>query len=168
MLKYKRPEFWDVPPVSGSSIPRSKVQKSDAIQWISFNPETEDTSREYTFPPSDLMTSLVSHYFSQINPFLPLLHRPTFEKGINDGLHLADPYFGATVLLVCALGSRYSEDPRVFAEGSNSKRSAGWKWFEQVRVLRASFFKRASLHELQAYAVCPIIFLERPALITPI
>lgn len=134
-LKRRRPEFWDVPP------------------WVSVNPETEDTFPPYTFPPLDLIGSLVEHYFTQINPFLPLLHRPTFQRGIDENLHHSDQYFGAVVLLVCALGSRYSEDPRIFVEGSNSARSAGWKWFEQVKVLRASFFKRASLHELQAYAL---------------
>lgn len=41
----------------------------------------------------------------------------------------------------------------MFVEGSDSVRSAGWKWFDQVRILRASFFKQTSLHELQAYAV---------------
>ncbi|KAF9446214.1 hypothetical protein P691DRAFT_733649 [Macrolepiota fuliginosa MF-IS2] len=135
LLNRKRLEFWEIPP------------------WVSYNPETEDTSRQYVFPPKDLIASLVTQYFTQINPFLPLLHRSTFEKGIDNGLHLTDSHFGATVLLVCALGSRYSDDSRVFVEGSESTRSAGWKWFEQVRVLRASFFKRTSLHELQAYAL---------------
>lgn len=120
---------------------------------MAFNPETEDTSPQYSFPPPDLMTSLVSHYFTQIHPLLPLLHRPTFQKGIDEGLHLTDSHFGATVLLVCALGSRYSEDSRVFVEGSDATQSAGWKWIEQVKLLRTSFFKRTCLHELQAYAV---------------
>jgi len=111
------------------------------------------TVPSYTFPPLDLLESLVEHYFTQINPFLPLLHRPTFQRGIDENLYLIDQYFGAVVLLVCALGSRYSEDSRVFVEGSDSVRSAGWKWFDQVRILRASFFKQTSLHELQAYAV---------------
>ncbi|EKM75560.1 hypothetical protein AGABI1DRAFT_79697 [Agaricus bisporus var. burnettii JB137-S8] len=134
-LKYRRPQFWDIPP------------------YISFNPDTEDTERKYNFPPYDLIPSLVTLYFAHVNPFLPLLHRPTFERGITRGLHLTDSYFGATVLLVCALGSKYSDDPRVFVEGSNSTRSAGWHWYEQVRNLRSSFFARASLHELQAHVL---------------
>ncbi|KAJ3561273.1 hypothetical protein NP233_g10294 [Leucocoprinus birnbaumii] len=116
-LKRRRNEFWEIPP------------------WVSVNPETEDTLPPYTFPPLDLIGSLVEHYFTQINPFLPLLHRPTFQQGIDESLHYSDQYFGAVVLLVCALGSRYSEDPRIFVEGSNTARSAGWKWFEQLSVL---------------------------------
>jgi hypothetical protein len=38
-------------------------------------------------------------------------------------------------------------------KGSNSTRSAGWQWYEQARNLRSSFFKRVSLHELQAHVV---------------
>lgn len=131
---------------------RNQVSKL-TFQYISFNPDTEDTERKYNFPPYDLIPSLVTLYFAHVNPFLPLLHRPTFERGITRGLHLTDSYFGATVLLVCALGSKYSDDPRVFVEGSNSTRSAGWHWYEQVRNLRSSFFARASLHELQAHVV---------------
>ncbi|KXN90781.1 hypothetical protein AN958_03435 [Leucoagaricus sp. SymC.cos] len=135
VLTKRRPEFWEIP------------------SWASVNPEADDSMPQYDFPPLDLIGSLVDHYFTQINPFLPLLHRPLFQKGIDEGLHHKDQYFGATVLLVCALGSRYSEDPRVFVEGSSSTRSAGWKWFEQVQALRASFFKRTSLHELQAHVL---------------
>jgi hypothetical protein len=42
-----------------------------------------------------------------------LLHRPTFEKEIAEGLHKRNATFGAVVLVVCAIGSRYSDDPRV-------------------------------------------------------
>lgn len=132
-------------------IHRLKAHAHIPNEWASGN--LEMTAPSYTFPPLDFLESLVEHYFTQINPFLPLLHRPTFQRGIDENLYLTDQYFGAVVLLVCALGSRYSEDSRVFVEGSDSVRSAGWKWFDQVRILRASFFKQTSLHELQAYAV---------------
>ena len=84
---------------------------------------------------------------------MPLLHRPTFEKSVGEGLHFKDSMFGATLLLVCAHGSRYSEDPRVLAEGSDSPRSAGWKWFEQVNVFRRTLYQRTTLYELQMHAV---------------
>ena len=84
---------------------------------------------------------------------MPLLHRPTFEKSVAEGLHFTDSMFGATLLLVCAHGSRYSEDPRVLAEGSDNPRSAGWKWFEQVNVFRRTLFQRTTLYELQMHAV---------------
>lgn len=152
-LMQRRPEFWDIPPVSMFLVHfREHTHIPD--EWASEKLEMENMLPSYTFPPLDLVESLAKHYFTQINPFLPLLHRPTFKRGVDENLHLTDQCFGAVVLLVCALGSRYSEDSRVFVEGSNSVRSAGWKWFGQIRILRTSFFKQTSLHELQAYAVC--------------
>ena len=107
----------------------------------------------YIYPDADLIPHLIDAYFLHLNIFMPLLHRPTFEKSVAEGLHFSDSMFGATLLLVCALGSRYSEDPRVLAEGSDSPRSAGWKWFEQVSVFRTSLYKRTTLYELQMHAV---------------
>ncbi|KAJ7051548.1 fungal-specific transcription factor domain-containing protein [Mycena amicta] len=69
----------------------------------------------YTFPPLALMNELVDLYFAQVNMYLPLLHRPTFERGVRDGLFLRNDPFAATVLLVCAVASRWHSDPRVGA-----------------------------------------------------
>lgn len=82
---------------------------------------------------------------------MPLLHRPTFEKSVSEGLHRTNAMFGATLLLVCAHGARYSDDPRVLA--AESPRSAGWRWFEQVNILRKSLYHRTSLYELQMHVV---------------
>ena len=73
---------------------------------------------------------------------MPLLHRPTFEKGLAEGLHYKDEGFGSTVLLVSALGSRFCDDPRVILEDSNSQHSAGWEWLllrPRPRVRRRSW-----------------------------
>ncbi|EAU90888.1 nucleus protein [Coprinopsis cinerea okayama7 len=134
-LPMKRPEFWDVP------------------KWMSYNPELDEDQREYAFPDEDLYPSLVNAYFTHINPFLPLLHRPTFEKQIKDGLHLEDSMFARVFLMVCAHGARYSDDPRVFPEGTTSTCSAGWQWFEQVHILRKNLFNRTTLFELQMHAL---------------
>lgn len=68
---------------------------------------------QFEFPESALFQTLIEYYFKYINIELPLLHRPTLDRDIANGLHRRDTAFGATVLLVCALGSRYSDDPRV-------------------------------------------------------
>lgn len=52
-------------------------------------------------------------YFTRFNILLPLLHRPTFEAQLAQKLHWRDPSFAAVVLLVCANGSRFSNDTRV-------------------------------------------------------
>lgn len=44
----------------------------------------------------------------------------------------------------------------MLAEGTTSTRSAGWKWFEQVDIMRRNLFNRVVLYELQMHAVSPI------------
>ncbi|OSC97677.1 hypothetical protein PYCCODRAFT_1376657 [Trametes coccinea BRFM310] len=105
------------------------------------------------FPPPDLMEKLVDLYFVEMNCYIPLLHRPTFEQGIKDGVHLHDEGFGSTVLLVCANGARFTDDPRVLLDGHNETQSAGWKWFQQVQMVRKSLLAPPRLYDLQIYAL---------------
>ncbi|KAF8658322.1 hypothetical protein AX16_002090 [Volvariella volvacea WC 439] len=130
----KRHEFWEHP------------------SWR--NPERAgvETQTPYSFPEEGLMAIVLDAYFQHINAFLPLLHRPTFKKSISDNEHLRDRGFGAIVLLACALGSRYSEDHRTFADPTEP-RSSGWQWFQQVVTFRSSFAQRPSLYELQGFAL---------------
>ncbi|KAH6913513.1 fungal-specific transcription factor domain-containing protein [Coprinopsis sp. MPI-PUGE-AT-0042] len=64
-------------------------------------------------PSVPLMDSLLSLYFEHYNIFMPLIHRPTLERELREGLHRENEAFATTVLLMCALGSRYSDDPGV-------------------------------------------------------
>ena len=118
-------------------------------QW-----EVVEEEREvlYRYPPDDLMPELVNNYFTFLNPFLPVLHRPSFERALNDMRHHNDIGFGSVVMLVCALGARWSEDTRVYIDGM-SKHSCGWKWFDQVQIHRKSFLGPPRLYDLQIYAV---------------
>ena len=113
----------------------------------------ENPKPHTNFPPEDLMMHLVDRFFTRMNIQIPLLHRPTFEKGIADGLHKRDEGFGSTVLLVCALGSRWSDDPRVILPGTNSGHSAGWEWFRQVQWVRRSLLSPPRLYDLQICCV---------------
>ncbi|KAJ7045175.1 fungal-specific transcription factor domain-containing protein [Mycena alexandri] len=101
------------------------------------------------FPEPWLMTTLIDLYFSEVNPTVYLLHEISFRKAVQSGLHLHDVQFGAVVLAVSALGAKFSEDPRVFLEGTDSEHSAGWKWFQQVRRVPNEFFTSPSLFQLQ-------------------
>lgn len=123
-----RPEFWEI----------RKVQLTP--------PEKPYTD----FPDPALLDTLVAKYFEMRHPMAPLLHRPTFEAGIRDGLHLRDEGFGATVLLVCALGAKLSERPAGVPSGERGWHWAGWRWFEQVRDRRRLVpLKAPSLYDLQ-------------------
>ncbi|KAF7312879.1 Zn(2)-C6 fungal-type domain-containing protein [Mycena kentingensis (nom. inval.)] len=92
---------------------------SRRLQYWTYKPWENTTIRThtYTFPPLALMHELVNLYFQHVNVYLPLLHRPTFERGIREGLFLRDDPYAATVLLVCAIASRWHSDPRVGAPG---------------------------------------------------
>ncbi|KAJ7765282.1 fungal-specific transcription factor domain-containing protein [Mycena metata] len=102
------------------------------------------------FPEPDLLKSLVAIYFGRINPILDILHFPTFRQSLADDLHLRDHMFGAIVLVVCAVASRYSDDARVFLD-DDSEHGCGWKWFRQVNTwsFHLTGSPEPSLHLLQ-------------------
>nr|GAT42655.1 predicted protein [Mycena chlorophos] len=138
LIALKRPEYWLAKP------------------WHEPPDEPPDL---YVFPEADLLHSLMGLYWFHCHPFIPLLHRATFEKAVADRLHLRNSRFGATVLLVCALASRYSNDPRVILHGTNSELSCGWKWAGQIRLVRQSFTTTPSLYDVQI-CVLAVVFLQ--------
>lgn len=101
----------------------------------------------YSFPEGDLLHSLVELYFEHVNLFTPLLHRPTFERLIQNRMHIKDASIGAVVLLVSALGSRFSEDPRVRVHGTTL--SSGWQWYHQAEEIEERLLAPASLYNIQ-------------------
>ncbi|KAJ6591569.1 fungal-specific transcription factor domain-containing protein, partial [Mycena vulgaris] len=114
---------------------------------------------QYDFPPPDLAASLVDLYFTHVNLLLPLLHRPTFVRDLASGLHLANDGFAATLLLVCAIGSRFSSDPRVLLDGTDNLHSCGWRWFEQLQLMRDPLGPPPCLYDLQFNALS-VLFLH--------
>ena len=88
-----------------------------------------------------------------MNLIFPLLHRPTFEQSLADNLHLRDARFAVVVLLVAAVGARFSSDPRVYAPGTKELNSVGCVWFRQVRIELRSLYTLPNLHDLQTYSV---------------
>ncbi|KAI0092329.1 fungal-specific transcription factor domain-containing protein [Irpex rosettiformis] len=128
----------------------------------------------FEFPPSDLLEHLLSVYFSNMNSFSPVFHQPTIQRDIQDGLHYSDENFASVILLICAVASRKSEDPRVLLAEERIKNdrirkgksldptekhptyhSAGWQWFEQVQKTRPGIsFRPGTLYDMQvAYLV---------------
>ncbi|KAF9482139.1 hypothetical protein BDN70DRAFT_875432 [Pholiota conissans] len=106
----------------------------------------------FVYPEENLLRDLVLLYFEKVNPFFPLLHKPTFWKMLIAGQHHWDQAYGMTVLLVCALGARYSHDPRVLVPGTDTL-SSGWQYFVQVPIHRNIQFYRNTLYDLQYYAL---------------
>ena len=115
---------------------------------------TQKPHFKYSFPPDDLLSSLLDLNFLIHNVYSPLLHRPTFLQGVKDGLHLRDDGFACIVLLVCSIAARSSNDPRVLLDGCDSVHSAGWKWFHQVqRSFQIISYETPRLYDLQTIIV---------------
>ncbi|KAJ7610745.1 fungal-specific transcription factor domain-containing protein [Mycena polygramma] len=101
----------------------------------------------YRMPSQAHLTELVDLYFTHQNMYLPLLHRPTFERNIAEGLHLSNDGFAATLLVVCAIASRWDMDP------GTEDLARGWEWFDQVALVDSHLFGKASLYVLQYYSL---------------
>jgi len=108
---------------------------------------------QFEFPDKDLLDHLVTLYFERLNLYTPLLHRPTFERDLANDLHLHDTGFGQVVLMVCALASRCTNDPRVTLPNDKTGLSSGFKFFRQTRLLRNKLLDRASLYDVQYFCV---------------
>ncbi|KAK0228925.1 fungal-specific transcription factor domain-containing protein [Armillaria fumosa] len=139
----RRPEFWDplILHTAPSRFPQVRV------------------NMEYNFPDNDLLWSLIGLYFTESNIFLPVLHRPSFERSVAGLTHLSDPFFATVLLAVCAIASRYSTDPRVLID--NEPSSSGWKWMQQILVDRRAntFSSPPLLYDCQTTCLVAVFML---------
>ncbi|KAJ7727557.1 fungal-specific transcription factor domain-containing protein [Mycena maculata] len=133
----------------GQTSPRHSLAPSPKT-WTLKPWERLTVTPQYDFPDGNLMVSLVSLYFSHVDPFIPLLHRPQFLADVNQRLHVHDRGFASTLLLVCALGSLYLAES---GASSRDQEKMGWKWFDQVELCGHSLRQQATLFDLQAYCL---------------
>lgn len=122
------------------------------LQWLTHMQKPKPVLFE--FPDMDLLLHLVGCYFDNSNIMLPILHRPSFVRSIQQGLHKINQSFGAVVLLVCAIGCRVTEDPRVVKEISPTSSCTAWKFFHQASSVQKLYYLSHSLYEAQIYPVC--------------
>jgi hypothetical protein len=123
-------------------------------QWETQGLESQATHHHgdvFDFPPDDLLKTLIDRYFAEFNDVLNLLYRPAFERSVEAGLHLRNERFASVVLLVCAVGSGYVDDSRVLIDGAMS--SSGWRFFNQVQIVRKSLLAPPALYDLQIICV---------------
>ncbi|KZV60490.1 hypothetical protein PENSPDRAFT_593994, partial [Peniophora sp. CONT] len=144
LIDILRPEFWEEQP------------------WE--NKFNETMLRPYRFPEPDLLAQLVELYFDNIHVHFPILHQPSFRQDLKEQLHLSSRDFGAVVLLVCATGARFCNDPRVILPGSDSEHSAGYEWFSQVQFAY-TITPSADASLLQALAL-GVLYLQGKSEIT--
>ncbi|KAF5364445.1 hypothetical protein D9758_010673 [Tetrapyrgos nigripes] len=126
--RIKRQPFWENP--------------SWVVRPVSFFPAFE-------FPDKKTLRALVDVYFTEVNLYDPLLHRPSFEQSLENGLHLRNAAFGALVLITCARASVYAN--RQYPRGD--ARSSGWVWYNQIPLDKFVFNEPLSLYHLQLYCL---------------
>ncbi|KAJ7187380.1 fungal-specific transcription factor domain-containing protein, partial [Mycena filopes] len=152
--------------LDGTHDSRRSAWPSRRMKYWSFRAVSR-RARPLDFPPAAMMDDLFELYFQHQNMYVPLLHRPTFERGVASGLHLRNDAFGTTVLLVCAVASRWSKDPEVGLLSIDTSVGTdglayGWRWFNQVRNQGGHMFGTATVHDLQYYCLA-VQFLEGSA-----
>ena len=117
-------------------------------------PQPNPSPNLLEFPPPDIITCLVDSYFAHSNIYYPVLHRPTFQRLLDQEFHQSDGEFGCVLLAVCAIGARFSDHPYVSdvtAEGTNYYMT---RWLSQTRnVMEKPFTSTATLFEVQYYCV---------------
>lgn len=120
------------------------------------------------------MYSLIDLYFDKVNYLIPTLHKPTFFRLVEDGVHHKDIMFGALVrrssflssqqlevsdshlkvLAACALGAAAgSDDPRMIAPDAELPVARGLDYVRQIWQIRKGLIAPCSLYEIQLLCV---------------
>ncbi|QRV93178.1 Fungal specific transcription factor domain [Ceratobasidium sp. AG-Ba] len=149
------------------SFPARRPQFWMSSKWEVAGAEYFDWKEILHLPPPDLFNSLVELYFKHVSPQIPIIHEPTLRTQIRAGLHTRDHSFARLMLAICALGARWTSDPRVLHESERTaaeagdvnapRLSAGVKYFNQIRLLRRSMPKPAVLFDIQTYVLCALL-----------
>ncbi|KAJ3772120.1 fungal-specific transcription factor domain-containing protein [Lentinula raphanica] len=112
------------------------------------------------FPPQVLAEELIEHYFLHVNFQLCLLNKIIFLRQWRERLYERDIWFCALSMCVFALGSRWSNNPRVLARDHEKNESAldwttaGVDYFNVVISIhraRRSLLSTATLFEVQTF-----------------
>ncbi|VDC06061.1 unnamed protein product [Peniophora sp. CBMAI 1063] len=144
---------------TGARLSQSDLSRFGRPIFWRFNSWEYLTNRvSLDFPPPDLFRSLVDLYFEHQNLYMPILHRPTFERHLAARVYDTDISFGFLVMQVCANGARYSDDPRVLLPGAGTQ-SAGWKWFDQVRGHSSMHNGTSRLFDLQSISLATVYLM---------
>ncbi|CAL1706909.1 unnamed protein product [Somion occarium] len=147
---HRRPYFWNSPQYEAT------LSLSDSA--------TRDLLRR-RFPPPELARSLSDYYFNMMNAHFPLLHRPTFDKQLENGLHERDIWFGCLCMSVFGVGARWSKDLGVLWDDDKGLSeapdptsplwgSAGWKYIHvalEIHRTHSEVILPACLFEIQSY-----------------
>lgn len=137
---------------------------------------------KFELPPEDLSKTLVEAFFRHVNPHVGLLHRPSFDRAIEDGSLQDNASFRNLcmylyivpllsyseyptilrhlVFLVCAVASRFVEDERLNTPYSPaSQQSKGFQYFRAAWDAVRPALTTSSLYDLQSSVLAPLWLL---------
>jgi len=148
----RRQEFWEVQSVSLPLVLCLLWQCAYQPQWMSPQPGPSSSCLE--FPPADIIAPLVDTYFSHSNIYFPILHRPTFQRLLDQDLHQRNHEFGSLLLVVCAIGARFTNHPYLSDVPPGAVNCRVAHWLSQTRrVMKNPFTSTATLFEVQYFCV---------------
>lgn len=112
-------------------------------------------SHQDFYPEFDLEQDLFRIYFQDVHPFCPLLHPPTFFQDQQAGKAKTHDSFRALCLMVCAIASRFSKDPRVYCDLVDHPQTAAQAAGLRYSMTAGPYLFRlvpnpAGIHDLQA------------------
>ena len=152
----RRREFWEVQYVSLPLVLCYPWRDAYQSQWMSPQPGPSSSCLE--FPPADIIAPLVDTYFSHSNIYYPVLHRPTFQRLLGQELHQRDHEFGSLLLVVCAIGARFTDHPYLSDVPPGAVNCRVAYWLSQTRrAMRNSFTSTATLFEVQYFCVSRLL-----------
>ncbi|KAF5364444.1 hypothetical protein D9758_010672 [Tetrapyrgos nigripes] len=127
----------------------SRIQRKPFWENPSWPVRSVSSFPAFEFPDQETLRVLIDVFFTEVNLYDPLLHRPSFEHSLESGLHLRNAAFGALVLIICARASVYAN--RQYPRGD--ARSSGWVWYNQIPLDKFVFNEPLSLYHLQLYCL---------------
>jgi len=80
-------------------------------------------------PSTELTNSLVSLYFQNFHPLLPVLHKNYFLNRLSDTKRPISPLL---LLAICAIGSNYSDNPEA-RKHPNDPHTVGLNFYESAQ-----------------------------------
>ncbi|GAA5892807.1 hypothetical protein JCM5296_006012 [Sporobolomyces johnsonii] len=118
--------------------------------------EHKPLERTFSLPPPDLAAKLVDASFRE-HLVAALIPRSHFEECVRAGLLDTDTSFRALYFMVCALGSRVVDDPRIDSTSSplparspdEAGTSRGWTYFRAAFAAQGSPLLTADLFTVQ-------------------
>ncbi|KAJ2830589.1 hypothetical protein IWW50_000183 [Coemansia erecta] len=136
---YAFPKFDTLTPVAAEQDAKRESPASSTHQSTTDDSKRPRSSTQSSVQP--IVDAGVQAYFTYVQPWFPILHRPTFERQINDG--------SVDVLLYCAvqaIAARFCES----AKKTRKPYRRGQRYARRARELLPSALKSAQLSTLQA------------------